>query len=230
MPRQFGSTDIQTRFSDADESYARGHTPPYPLRRQRSTTIDIAADVSKEVWLITRLAAQLLWALRTSQKWVIMTIRLLTFVALLFPAFLQILWYWLFHPQVHKNIPYGYKGRNLLDVYTVAASQEGKKRPVLVFFSGGAWIIGYKAWGALMGKFLANCGVVFVTPDYRNFPQGMVPDMLEDASLAMQWVFTNIEHFGGDPDNVTLMGQSAGAHIAACMLIVSVLGTRDVPF
>ena len=48
-----------------------------------------------------------------------------------------------------------------------------------------------------------------------------MPDMLEDAALSMQWVFTNIHFFGGDPDNVTLVGQSAGAHIASNMLIVS---------
>ncbi|KAI9921517.1 hypothetical protein PsorP6_000798 [Peronosclerospora sorghi] len=52
--------------------------------------------------------------------------------------------------------------------------------PVVVFFlSGGAWIIGYKAWGALMGRVLESLGVVVVTPDYRNFPQGVVPDMMK---------------------------------------------------
>ena len=46
-----------------------------------------------------------------------------------------------------------------------------KPCPVIIFVSGGAWIIGYKCWGALMGKMFSEHGVIFVTPDYRNFPQ-----------------------------------------------------------
>lgn len=93
------------------------------------------------------------------------------------------------------------------------------KHPVVVLFSGGAWIIGYKGWGALIGKVLSRYGVVVVTPDYRNFPQGTLPQMIDDVTLAMQWVFDNIQRFGGDPENVTVMGQSAGAHLAMCAML-----------
>nr|CCA27657.1 unnamed protein product [Albugo laibachii Nc14] len=93
------------------------------------------------------------------------------------------------------------------------------KHPVVVLFSGGAWIIGYKGWGALIGKVLSRYGVVVVTPDYRNFPQGTLPQILDDVTLAMQWVFDNIHRFGGDPENVTVMGQSAGAHLAMCAML-----------
>ena len=70
-----------------------------------------------------------------------------------------------------------------------------------------------------MGKALSAFGIVVVTPDYRNFPQGVAPDMIEDVMASLQWVFENIHHFGGDPDNVTLVGQSAGAHLGACTLL-----------
>jgi prenylcysteine alpha-carboxyl methylesterase len=69
--------------------------------------------------------------------------------------------------------------------------------PVVVFLSGGAWIIGYKAWGALMGRVLSSYGILVVTPDYRNFPQGLLPDMIQDANVALEWVFDNIHLFGG---------------------------------
>ena len=78
------------------------------------------------------------------------------------------------HSLTHRN------GRNLLDIYVPEGTQHRHTRgsekqhetyPVVVFLSGGAWIIGYKCWGALMGKMFSEHGVIFVTPDYRNFPQ-----------------------------------------------------------
>ena len=94
------------------------------------------------------------------------------------------------------------------------------KYPVVVFLSGGAWIIGYKAWGCFMGMLLAQLGVIFVAPDYRNFPQGTITDMVTDATNAIQWTQDNIHKYGGDKDNIYIISQSAGAHIGALMMLV----------
>ncbi|GLD94706.1 hypothetical protein PINS_up003330 [Pythium insidiosum] len=217
------------------------------LQAMPSSRAEVVEVVAEQSWLVTKLTVQLLWALRASQRWILMALRLVGFIILLLPAFVRMLYVWLFDPHIHKNIIYGLNGRNLLDVYTVpndeirpreetaastrppdatdpvpTSSSGSPKRPVVVFLSGGAWIIGYKGWGSLMGKVLSSFGVVVVTPDYRNFPQGILPDMVEDATMALQWVFDNIHHFGGDPENVTLIGQSAGAHIAVCALLEQV--------
>ncbi|RHY96834.1 hypothetical protein DYB35_003076 [Aphanomyces astaci] len=189
------------------------------LRKRQQCAIDLK-DVSAEMWLITKLAMQLLWAFRVSSKWIIMLLRLLMFVLFLLPAFLRVFYFWLCSPRVLKNIRYGPRGRNLLDIYLVPRPR--KNQPVVVFLSGGAWIIGYKAWGALMGRVLSAYGILVVMPDYRNFPQGLLPDMMQDVNVAMQWVFDNVHTFGGDPNNVTWIGQSAGAHIGACVLIEAV--------
>ena len=87
------------------------------------------------------------------------------------------------------------------------------KYPVVVFLSGGAWIIGYKAWGAFMGMLMAQLGVVFVSPDYRNFPQGTINDMVIDTTNAIQWTQDNIHKYGGDKNNMYVISQSAGAHM-----------------
>lgn len=204
---------------------------------------EIVEVVAEQSWLITKLAVQLLWALRMSKRWILCALRLIGFVMLLLPPILKVAVYWFVNENVHKNIIYGLNRRNLLDVYTVPQSKEAKaaqkqraassasptspnfaeaRYPVVVFVSGGAWIIGYKAWGALMGRVLASLGVVVVMPDYRNFPQGVVPDMVEDVTRAMQWVFDNVHLFGGDRENVHLIGQSAGAHLAMCTLLEQV--------
>ncbi|MCH97196.1 isoprenylcysteine alpha-carbonyl methylesterase ICME protein, partial [Trifolium medium] len=53
----------------------------------------------------------------------------------------------------------------------------------------------------------------------RNFPQATISDMIEDASQGISFVCNNIAEYGGDPNRIYLMGQSAGAHIAACTIV-----------
>lgn len=66
--------------------------------------------------------------------------------------------------------------RNLLDVYVPYRHWfNNGPVPVLVFITGGAYIIGYKAWGALLARRLSRMGVLVVCLDYRNFPQ-VCPD------------------------------------------------------
>lgn len=159
-----------------------------------------------------------------------MSIRLLCFVILLMPGWLALLKYYIFDSLIIRNIEYG-KGlryRNVLDVYLPRPHNPiyGKKQtkydngvPVVVFVSGGAWIIGYKLWSALMGREFARRGYVVIVPDYRNFPQGNIVDMMEDLKEALRWTVCNSSMFGGDPKKIVLAGQSAGAHISLCTII-----------
>ena len=153
------------------------------------------------------------------------------------PGFVPSFIHYLMSPDVRKNIPYGTRLRQQLDVYMPrnSASSGGDKigpkrasepapkaAPVVIFVSGGAWIIGYKVWGFIMGRILQQNGVLCVCPDYRNFPQGSVADMVSDVNQAIEWTFANITSYGGDPSRVTLVGQSAGAHLTACLLLARV--------
>merc|ERR1719219_479419 len=62
-------------------------------------------------------------------------------------------------------------------------------------------------------------GVICVCPDYRNFPQANVNGMVEDIIDALLWIQNNIETVGGDVNNVSLMGQSAGAHLTSLVMM-----------
>ncbi|GJM89830.1 hypothetical protein PR202_ga06052 [Eleusine coracana subsp. coracana] len=104
-----------------------------------------------------------------------------------------------------------------LDLYM--PRDRSKSSPVVAFVTGGAWIIGYKAWGALLGRRLAERGIIVACIDYRNFPQGTISDMVADASEGISFICNNAASYGGDPNQIYLMGQSAGAHIAACALV-----------
>jgi len=145
---------------------------------------------------------------------------------------------------IRKNIPYGPSWRHQLDLYLpVVTSADGhrlrvrvprggsvgQKTPVVVFISRGGWMIGYKFWGFLMGQLLQKQGVLFITPDYRNFPEVSVGAMVEDVRHAMDWVFANVASLGGDLENVTLMGQSAGAHLSALAMLDHIAEEQNAP-
>jgi acetyl esterase/lipase len=112
------------------------------------------------------------------------------------------------------SIAYAGRVRQTLDV---CRPRDAAAAPVVVFFYGGAWRSGNKDMYRYVGKALARRGYVAVVPDYRIYPEVCYPQFIEDAALAMRWVKDNIAHFGGDPEQVFVMGHSAGAHIAAML-------------
>lgn len=99
-------------------------------------------------------------------------------------------------------------------------SAPGDKRPVLVWLHGGAFSSGGGDLPWYSGAALARNGdIVVVGVNYRLGAIGFLRDPaigpgnlgLRDQVLALAWIRTNIASFGGDPDNVTICGQSAGA-------------------
>lgn len=103
--------------------------------------------------------------------------------------------------------------------------QDADNAPVIVWIHGGSLVIGASSEPMYDGESLARRGLVVVTINYRLGVFGWLahPDLsaeqggtsgnygLRDQICALEWVRDNIAAFGGDPDNVTLAGQSAGA-------------------
>jgi len=100
-----------------------------------------------------------------------------------------------------------------------AARGRESSKPVVVFLTGGAWIIGYKMWGAFLARVLVPHGILVMIPDYRNFPTVTVGDMVLDVDASIQWTLDNCRAYGGDPNRVVVVGQSAGAHLGSCVLL-----------
>jgi para-nitrobenzyl esterase len=106
--------------------------------------------------------------------------------------------------------------------------------PVMVFIHGGGYIMGSSATPIYDGAALARRGCVYVSVNYRLGVLGCLdlsalstPDItidsnlfLRDLVLALQWVRDNVAEFGGDPGNVTIFGESAGACVTATLLAV----------
>ncbi|XP_060192147.1 probable isoprenylcysteine alpha-carbonyl methylesterase ICMEL2 isoform X1 [Lycium barbarum] len=190
-------------------------TPPR-LYRQGSFSRDIG-HAAAETYLITWLSFKLLSYLGLGYRWITRFMGLALYAMLLMPGFLQVAYYYFFSPLVRRSVVYGDQPRNRLDLYLPEKIDSPK--PVVAFVTGGAWIIGYKAWGSLLGKQLSEHDIIVACIDYRNFPQGTIGDMVEDVSQGISFVCNTVADYGGDPDRIYLMGQSAGAHIASCALM-----------
>jgi para-nitrobenzyl esterase len=123
-----------------------------------------------------------------------------------------------------------------LNVWTPATSPDGNL-PVMVWIHGGSFNTGAGSIDMYNGKNLARQNVVLVTINYRLGPLGFLshPSLskestqgvsgnygLLDQIAALKWVQKNVQAFGGNPDLVTIFGESAGA-MCVCDLMISPL-------
>jgi len=119
-----------------------------------------------------------------------------------------------------------------LNVWTQGLG-DGRKRPVMVWLHGGGFVAGSGAWPVYDGTNLARKGdAVVVTVNHRLnvfghlYLGGLAGDAyaksgnvgMLDVVAALEWVGDNIEAFGGDPGNVTIMGESGGG-AKVCVLL-----------
>ncbi|KAF9936580.1 hypothetical protein BGZ67_002211 [Mortierella alpina] len=91
--------------------------------------------------------------------------------------------------------------------------------PVVIFVYGGSWSLGSKLTYTLVGARLREMGYLVVIPDYTTFPFGKSREMEQDVRMAIHWTRRNCLDYGGDPDNIFLMGHSAGAHICSLTIM-----------
>ena len=130
-----------------------------------------------------------------------------------------------YYNEFRKGETYTYSEDCLfLNVFTPDSAREGDKLPVLVYIHGGGFTGGCGHEKHFDGPVWPAKGVIGVTLNYRLGPMGFVclPELNQEAGhtgnyglydqlAAIAWVRDNIASFGGDPENITIMGQSAGA-------------------
>ena len=130
-----------------------------------------------------------------------------------------------YYHEFRKGETYTYSEDCLfLNVFTPDTATPDSKLPVLVYIHGGGFTGGCGHEKHFDGPVWPSKGVIGVTLNYRLGPMGFVclPQLKEEAGFtgnyglydqmtAISWVKDNIAAFGGDPENITIMGQSAGA-------------------
>ena len=119
------------------------------------------------------------------------------------------------YESVVKQVAYYSEDCQRLNIW---APENAKNAPVLVFIHGGSYLNGGSTAYSFAGNNYAKRGLVAITINYRlNIFASAVGGGhtgnygLWDQITALQWLRNNIAAFGGDPDRITIMGESAGA-------------------
>ncbi|GGB69033.1 alpha/beta hydrolase [Fictibacillus barbaricus] len=93
--------------------------------------------------------------------------------------------------------------------------------PVVIFYHGGGWVLGdLDDYEVLMKSLAAASNSIVVGVGYGLSPENKFPKAVEESYAALNWVHENIKDFGGDPERIALVGDSAGGNLAtvSCML------------
>ena len=119
-----------------------------------------------------------------------------------------------------------------LNIYTPKGAKLNDKYPVYMWIYGGAFVGGASSHPLYEGSEFAKNGIVFVSINYRLGAEGFYSSKttkqlygttgnwgLLDMILALNWIKDNIKYFGGDENNVTIGGESAGAFSVSALVL-----------
>ncbi|MFT7158724.1 MAG: arylformamidase [Parvicella sp.] len=93
--------------------------------------------------------------------------------------------------------------------------RRSENNPVIIFIHGGYWNEGNKNMYGFLGRHFAQKNMVTVIPSYTLSPNGNYDTMAKEVAKAIQWTYDSISKYRGNPDQIFLMGHSAGGHLIA---------------
>lgn len=116
------------------------------------------------------------------------------------------------------DVAYGSEIYQKLNIYRDKNSKVSELKPVIVFFYGGDWSSGDKNDYDFVAEAFTAKGFLVVIPDYSKYPAHRYPDFMVDAAKSVAWTYKNIENYGGNRNEVFLMGHSCGAFISTLLV------------
>lgn len=117
-------------------------------------------------------------------------------------------------PSCQLDVPYGDGPGETLDIFPAA----GAKAPVLVFIHGGYWRALDKADHSFIAPVFTQSGACVVIPNYALCPVVTIPHIILQMVKVLAWTYRHIAVSGGDPRRITVVGHSAGGHLAAMLV------------
>ena len=116
--------------------------------------------------------------------------------------------------KAHYGIHYGAGANERLDVFPAASSGA----PVHIFIHGGYWREGDMAPWRFVANGVVGNDITLVLPTYDVSKDTRIGAIVEQMRKALEWTYHNIADYGGNPENITVSGHSAGGHLAAMLM------------
>ena len=118
------------------------------------------------------------------------------------------------------DVAYGDSPMEMLDIFPAAPQRRHSSTgaPVVVFIHGGYWRSLDKSDHSFIAPAFTNQGACVVVPNYALCPAVTIPQIVMQMVKALAWVYLNVKKHGGDPQRITVVGHSAGGHLAAMLL------------
>jgi triacylglycerol lipase len=117
--------------------------------------------------------------------------------------------------EVTKDLAYGPHERQRLDIHVLKRERPSTPAPVVVTFHGGGLIGGSREGIAQVAEYFATLGYVGVNGGYRLAPESTWPEGGRDVAAAVTWLHEHAAEYGGDPEQIFVLGISTGAFHAA---------------
>ena len=116
--------------------------------------------------------------------------------------------------ECELDIPYGDSPGQKLDVFPAPQA----RGPVMVFLHGGYWRALDKSDHSFVAPMFQDVGACVMVPNYDLCPAVTIAQITLQMVRALAWAWKNAPTYGGDPRHITVIGHSAGGHLAAMML------------
>jgi triacylglycerol lipase len=117
--------------------------------------------------------------------------------------------------KVVKNIAYGSHERQQIDVHTATVRRSERPVPMIAVFHGGGLIGGSRANTTTVADYFASIGFVGVNAGYRLAPDSKWPEGARDVGAVVTWLRDHAKEYGGDPNQIFVVGVSTGSLHAA---------------
>ena len=129
--------------------------------------------------------------------------------------------------EITENIAYGPHQKHRLDIHTDNYRYGDIPMPVVMYFHGGGFVRGNRANSRNVADYFASLGLVGVNATYRLAADAQWPAGSQDVAAAVTWVKDNIGDYDGDPNQIFVVGKSAGAfHVAEYALRPEIAGAE----